>query len=579
MENFNNESDIPTITRKSTINKKANKTLKRLSSISDSLNCSIQNDRNTEVGLNSINIYHHNVIINIKICELSSNGTYEPVNVQYLSSDDLGAFLIHQGLQRRIEVEVMHNSGDSLPIKYIKSFTLSNIRKTNIKKKNSNNDYDSIYENDQCKPMTLMPLVDQTKEVFSNGKQSVTSKYSWDSSLHESLFLNKETEKDSKILIKVEFDIGFEGQQTPSGISVQTVDHRSDEDKLNDTFKNLRINKSCKVVMNIALIIQNRQESQNIFTSFFTKSNMLTNYYNETFNLVLHKDENGQKNCLFHLPKEEIYIRGEECLGKLKFYNAEDLIIFSINMMKRRRNRQLAEYSRQYLYLNEIISKNNSDKEGINSRDLSIFHRSLNSRTRANLIVSSTSISNSSSNSINKPPSRSDEKLLISVIYLWKNYTIFKNRVIKPYFYLDSSSKDESIEKGEQLVYYNPEFSKVKSSIISQKKGHLYHPDLGTDPEKEPWIKSYVVIQKPYLYIYKHKNCIELVDVINLLDAKVSYNTEYMKSFNKENIFEVYTQYHNIYLQASNKKDMIQWINIIDPLGVGAAMSNIHQQK
>jgi hypothetical protein len=282
---------------------------------------------------------------------------------------------------------------------------------------------------------------------------------------------------------------------------------------------------------------------------------MLTNHYSEIFNLSLNKDENRQRNCLFNLPKEEIYIRGEESLGKLKFANAEDLILLSINMMKKRRNIQMAEYSRQYLYLDEIIRFKEEGKD----------HNILNS------------IKNTSSKRPNSVI-QSNEKLLTSVIYLWKTCTLFKNRIVQRCFHLDPKEESKIMVK-EPIIYYSPELSKIKNNSLIQRKGHLHHYILDAGTNKDPWIKSFVVIQRPYLYIYKHKNCIEIVDVINLLDAKVSYNTEVMKTMNKENIFEVYTPYHNIYLQASNKKDMIQWLNTIDPLGVGAAMSNVHQQK
>jgi hypothetical protein len=566
IENFNSETDLPQMKRKSTIIKKASKTLKKLSSKSESLTVSKPENISRKmsivsvVPLDSISIYHHNIMVSIKICELSADGTYEPVNVQYLSSDDLGSFLIHQGLQRRIEIKVTHTSGESLPIKFIKSFTLSDVRKTSIKSKKNCN---QSYSNSQSKSVTLMPLKNQTREKYKGGKRSIVSTYSWDSSLHDSLLLNKETEKDSKILVKVEFDVGFEGQQTPSGITLSVNDYRDDEEKSNNPFKNLRVNSSCKMTMDIALIIQNRQESTSIFSSFFSKSNHISKQYIETFNLALTKDENGQKNCLLHLPKEDIYIRGQEDLGLLKFYNAEDLIIQSINMMKKRRNNQTAEFSRQYLYLEDCAAKKRKEvkeEEGEEEED----DHFINYR-------SPTSPST-------RMPIRNADRF-ISVIYLWKNCTIFKNRIIKRCFYLDSK-EDSEATKNENQIFYTPEFSKIKYTTLVQKKGHLYYPDSEAEVDTEnSWLKSYVVIQRPYLFIYKHKNMIDIIDVINLLDAKVSYNQELMQTMNKENVFEVYTQYHSVILQASNKKDMIQWITTIDPLGVGVAMSNVNQQK
>ncbi|ORX53879.1 kinesin-domain-containing protein [Piromyces finnis] len=567
IEGFNPDTDLPQMRRKRTIIRKASKTFKKFSSKSDSLGVNEPETLSrkasiiSEIPLESINIYRHNIIVSLKICELSADGTYEPVNVQYLSSDDLGAFLIHQGLQRRIELEIIHTSGDSLPIKCIKSFSLSDIRKTGIKSKKL---YEPSFTYDQCKPVSLVPLKNQTQGIYKSGKRSLVSTYAWDSSLHESLFLNKETEKETKIVVRVEFDVSFEGQPTPSGIKIDVKDYCHDEEKANNPFNNIRINDSCKMTMDIALIIQNRQESSNIFTSLFSKSNYITKQYVETFNLILNKDEDGQKNCLLQLPKEEVYVRGQEVLGLLKFLNAEYLILQSINMMKKRRNNQMAEFSRQYLYIEDCARQKQKKEEKEEVEEVEDDH------TFSFRIPTSPSV---------RSPIRNADKY-ISVIYLWKNCTIFKNRIIKRCFYLDRKEDQADAVKNESLLYYTPEFSKIRYTTLIQRKGYLYYPDPEVEVVNESsWFKSYVVIQRPYLYIYKNKNMVDIIDVINLLDAKVSYNQELKKTMNKEFVFEVYTQYHSVILQASNKKDMIQWITTIDPLGVGIAMSNIHQQK
>src|SRR5690606_7856609 len=57
----------------------------------------------------------HDVMARVQILELAETGEYLPVDVIQSSDTDAGAFQLHQGIQRRIQLSLSHSSGDALP--------------------------------------------------------------------------------------------------------------------------------------------------------------------------------------------------------------------------------------------------------------------------------------------------------------------------------------------------------------------------------------------------------------------------------------------------------------------------------
>ncbi|CAG8760785.1 5873_t:CDS:2, partial [Gigaspora rosea] len=105
----------------------------------------------------------HDVVAWVQVCELAPTGEYVPVQVLSQNSLDPGAFFLRQGLQRRIVLTLTHNSGRQFPWTRV----------------------------------TKMEIGQQ------DGTSVIVAQASWDSTLHDSIFLNKTTHSSSRVLLEL----------------------------------------------------------------------------------------------------------------------------------------------------------------------------------------------------------------------------------------------------------------------------------------------------------------------------------------------------------------------------------------
>src|SRR3569833_2530594 len=117
------------------------------------------------------------LLARLQILERNEVGEYEPVEVAQTSELDSGSFQLHQGLQRRIAINVAHSSGDALPWDDVASFRVGKILLVDHAGKTP----------DMASPTPDVPLKLSSKPVFrnnANGTKNNTQTRQWDSSLH-----------------------------------------------------------------------------------------------------------------------------------------------------------------------------------------------------------------------------------------------------------------------------------------------------------------------------------------------------------------------------------------------------------
>lgn len=128
-------------------------------------------------------------------------------------------------------------------------------------------------------------------------------------------------------------------------------------------------------------------------------------------------------------------------------------------------------------------------------------------------------------------------------------------------------------------------------SPIVSKKGYLHF----LEPHTNGWVKRFVVVRRPYVYIYNSdKDAVERA-VLNLSKAQVEYSEDQqamLKVGHQEpaplctppwarlsapalpwqtpNTFAVCTEHRGILLQASSDKDMHDWLYAFNPLLAGS---------
>jgi kinesin family protein 1 len=139
----------------------------------------------------------HDVLAWIQICELDADGDYVPVPV--VSQD---VFCLRQGLQRRIALTLVHDSGKQFDWKEIKHVKMGHVRLVDSKGRQT--------ESPSHAPVEIHLFPGGDAEFERNGISKVTAQGPWDSSLHDSLFLNRITASGQRIRLTLSWQVNCE---------------------------------------------------------------------------------------------------------------------------------------------------------------------------------------------------------------------------------------------------------------------------------------------------------------------------------------------------------------------------------
>ncbi|KAH0839542.1 hypothetical protein J3R83DRAFT_428 [Lanmaoa asiatica] len=223
----------------------------------------------------------HDVAARVQIRELAADGEYVPVPVVSQGSLDPGAFFLHQGLQRRIFLELSSDSGPQLPWSNVTKIRLGNVRLLDPKGR--------IHDSTSKAMVTLPLLADQTVEFKPDGTGLLTSEALWDSSIHDSVLLNRVTMNPYRVILQLQWAVVVE----PCGEPVQFT-------------------------MDVAVTMQTRDaRPPNRFLTFLSSGKILSRM-NSIFKVRLSPPLTRSPHDLWRLDTSEIYVRGEEALQDWK---------------------------------------------------------------------------------------------------------------------------------------------------------------------------------------------------------------------------------------------------------------------
>lgn len=156
----------------------------------------------------------HDLLARVQILELNEEGDYVPVEVTQTSELDGGTFQLHQGLQRRIAINLTHSSGDALPWDDVNAMRAGKIQLLDSAGKTP----------DMGSTSPELPLKLSSKPVFrtnANGTRSITILGQWDSSLHNSLLLDRVTADKYRVQMTVSWEISSEKLAEPMKFSMK----------------------------------------------------------------------------------------------------------------------------------------------------------------------------------------------------------------------------------------------------------------------------------------------------------------------------------------------------------------------
>ncbi|XP_041272139.1 kinesin-like protein KIF1A isoform X3 [Onychostruthus taczanowskii] len=563
----------------------------------------------------------YDLMVFFEICELEANGDYIPAVVDHRGGMPChGTFLLHQGIQRRISVTLVHETGSLIHWKEVRELVVGRIR--NTPEADESLIDPNILSLNILSSGYIHPSQDDRQFLDSDMPRTFYQfEAAWDSSMHNSLLLNRVTPYREKIYITLSAYIEMENCTQPAVI---TKDF-------------------CMVFYSRDAKLPASRSIRNLFGSGSlraSESNRVTGVYELSLCRVADAGSPGmQRRRRRVLDTSVAYVRGEENLAGWR-PRSDSLILDHQWELEKLSLLQEVEKTRHYLLLREKLET--TQRLGMESLSPC---SSEDSESRSTSCISSPLSADGAPESRTSPPetpserqkelavkclrllthtfnreyshshvciSASESKLSEMSVTLMRDPSMpalgvttltpsstcpslvegcYNAMEVRP---PQVSSRAESPElepvvEGEQkksparrpeeekepqrlLV---PDIQEIRVSPIVSKKGYLHF----LEPHTNGWVKRFVVVRRPYVYIYNSdKDAVERA-ILNLSKAQVEYSEDQQAMLKTPNTFAVCTEHRGILLQASSDKDMHDWLYAFNPLLAGSIRSKLSRRR
>ncbi|XP_062872912.1 kinesin-like protein KIF1A isoform X1 [Trichomycterus rosablanca] len=538
----------------------------------------------------------YDLMVFFEICELEANGDYIPAVVDHRDGMPChGTFLLHQGIQRRITVTVAHEAGCDIKLKEVKELVIGRIR--NTPEADETIIDPNILSLNILSSNYITPSYDDRVSLGIDHRRFYRFEVAWDSSMHNSLLLNRVTPYGEKIFITLSAYLAMENCTQPTVI---TKDF-------------------CMVFYSRDAKLPASRSIRNLFSTGAlrpSESNQVTGVYELSLCHLADIGSPGmQRRRRRVLDTSVAYVRGEENLAGWR-PRSDSLILDHQWELEKLSLLQEVEKTRHYLLLREKLESTLLLSPDFCSKDLLESPKSpapltgspgspildpANERQRElaakclRLLMHTFDRQYSQVSS-----SASESKLSEMSASLLRDSSSSALSTLTPsstcpslvdghYGTLDlSSTEAHSGASSPDLDPYSPEERKprtctfvpniqeIRVGPIVSKKGYLHFLESHTSG----WVKRYVVVRRPYVYLYRSERDSVERAVINLSSAQVEYSEEQHGGvLRSPNSFAVVTEHRGILLQASNDKDMHDWLYAFNPLLAGTIRSKLSRRK
>ncbi|XP_057601629.1 kinesin-like protein KIF1A isoform X7 [Hippopotamus amphibius kiboko] len=552
----------------------------------------------------------YDLLVYFEICELEANGDYIPAVVDHRGGMPcMGTFLLHQGIQRRITVTLLHETGSHIRWKEVRELVVGRIRNT---------------------PETDESLIDPnilSLNILSSGyiypAQDDRTFYqfeaAWDSSMHNSLLLNRVTPYREKIYMTLSAYIEMENCTQPA---VVTKDF-------------------CMVFYSRDAKLPASRSIRNLFGSGSlraSESNRVTGVYELSLCHVADAGSPGmQRRRRRVLDTSVAYVRGEENLAGWR-PRSDSLILDHQWELEKLSLLQEVEKTRHYLLLREKLETaqrpgpealspaSSEDSEAHSSssassplvaegrpsaleapnerqRELAVkclrllTHSFNREYTHSHVCISASEskLSEMSVTLLRDPsmsplgaatltpsstcPSLVESRYGAADLRTPQPCSRPASPEPEPLPEVDSRkplspARATAADKEPQRLLV-PDIQEIRVSPIVSKKGYLHF----LEPHTAGWAKRFVVVRRPYAYMYNSdKDAVERF-VLNLSTAQVEYSEDQQAMLKTPNTFAVCTEHRGILLQANSDKDMHDWLYAFNPLLAGTIRSKLSRRR
>ncbi|XP_040828431.1 kinesin-like protein KIF1A isoform X9 [Ochotona curzoniae] len=551
----------------------------------------------------------YDLLVYFEICELEANGDYIPAVVDHRGGMPcMGTFLLHQGIQRRITVTLLHETGSHIRWKEVRELVVGRIR-------NSPETDESLVDPNI---LSLNILSSGYVHPAQDDRTFYQFEAAWDSSMHNSLLLNRVTPYREKIYMTLSAYIEMENCTQPA---VVTKDF-------------------CMVFYSRDAKLPASRSIRNLFGSGnlrASESNRVTGVYELSLCHVADAGSPGmQRRRRRVLDTSVAYVRGEENLAGWR-PRSDSLILDHQWELEKLSLLQEVEKTRHYLLLREkletqrpapeVLSPSSSeDSESRSSsgassplsaegrpaplevpserqRELAVkclrllTHTFNREYTHSHVCVSASEskLSEMSVTLLRDPsmsplgaatltPSSTCPSLVegrYGAADLRTPQPCSRPSSPEPEPTLEAETKKfpsparapEADKEPQRLLV--PDIQEIRVSPIVSKKGYLHF----LEPHTAGWARRFVVVRRPYAYMYNSdKDAVERF-VLNLSTAQVEYSEDQQAMLKTPNTFAVCTEHRGILLQANSDKDMHDWLYAFNPLLAGTIRSKLSRRR
>jgi kinesin family protein 1 len=155
----------------------------------------------------------HDIFSRIQIQEITDDGTYQPVDVTQSSVMDAGVFQLHQGLARRVVVNLTHCSGNTLQWEKVSSMRIGRIRLVDAAG-------NSPSLNSPVKEVSVDLVAPPIVRDHADGTSNVKFVGRWDSTAHGSLLLDRATQDKYRVQATLLFNVSSSKLVEPMVFSI-----------------------------------------------------------------------------------------------------------------------------------------------------------------------------------------------------------------------------------------------------------------------------------------------------------------------------------------------------------------------
>lgn len=456
----------------------------------------------------------HDVFARVQILELAESGEYTPVEVVQSSPLDAGTYQLHQGLQRRVSINLTYSSTESLPWDDITNARVGSVRLLDPWGKIPDQD---LQTPDVPLKLSQEPMVKDNADGTSN----VTIMGQWDSSLHGSLLLDRVTADKYRVQVTVRWDLKSSRLQTPVVFEVDQT---------------------------LQILGRTYVRQQSMFKQLWS-STRVVHSTTRMYSLVIRPISAKRAADLWRMNTQNDYVKGEELLTA---WAPRKVSLVRDYIAARKRRYRVAELhaARGALSAGSLMSPLPKGS----GRSTPMRNQDLNER-KSKLLQKYVDLW-----STKKDPT---EVILV------------RSNTDPP---ADGAAKNKSNGTGgvSDKMSLKPRFVATIQTLPKNpsalKTGYVLTPD----DTNNIWVRRFVELRRPYLHIYNPEgdeiNAINLrnsrvdhaPDFARLLDGSGAGNDRSLSARGRPNIFAVYGTQNTYLFATRTEAQKVEWILKID---------------